>query len=206
MLDNWTISLVKVPLARGARLLDRLGIAANHVTITGFLVGMLAIPLLTIEQYHLALLCIVLNRISDGLDGALARIQTPTDAGAFLDITMDFIFYSGVVFGFALANPAQNGLAAAGLIFAFIGTGCSFLAFAIMAEKRQIKDMRFTSKGIYYLNGLAEGTETIIFLILFCLLPQHFSGLAWFFATICYITTIVRIRSGYQTLSSPDEF
>ena len=204
MLDSWTITLVRQPLIKGAKFLNRFGIPANHVTLTGFLIGMLAIPLLAIEQYYLALFCIVLNRISDGLDGALARMQTPTDAGTFLDVTLDFIFYSGIVFGFALANPTQNGLAATGLIFAFIGTGCSFLAFAIMAEKRKIKDMRFTHKGFYYLNGLAEGTETIIFLILFCLLPQHFSVLAWIFAGICYITTIVRIISGYRTLSSSD--
>lgn len=200
MLDSWATSLVKRPLAQGAKVLNRHGISANHVTLTGFLIGMIAVPLLAIEQYSFALLCIVLNRIADGLDGTLARIQTPTDAGAFLDITLDFIFYSGVVFGFAMANPVQNGLAATGLIFAFIGTGCSFLAFAIMAEKRKIKDMRFANKGIYYLNGLAEGTETIIFLILFCLLPQHFPILAWTFAVICYITTIVRVTSGYKTL------
>ncbi len=200
MLDSWTITLVRQPLIKGAKLLNRFGIAANHVTITGFLIGMLAIPLLAIEQYYLALFCIVLNRISDGLDGTLARMQTTTDAGAFLDITLDFIFYSGIIFGFAMANPTQNGLAAAGLIFAFIGTGCSFLAFAIMAEKRKIKDMRFANKGIYYLNGLAEGTETIAFLILFCLLPQYFPALAWTFAVICYITTIVRVTSGYKTL------
>lgn len=200
MLDNWTIELVKQPLIRGAKLLNQVGISANHVTIIGFLIGMIAIPLLAVEQYSLALICIMLNRISDGLDGTLARMQTPTDAGAFLDITLDFIFYSGIVFGFAMANPTQNGLPAAGLIFAFIGTGCSFLAFAIMAEKREIKDMRFANKGIYYLNGLAEGTETIAFLILFCLLPQYFPALAWTFAIICYITTIVRVISGYKTL------
>lgn len=204
MLDSWALTLVKQPLIKGAKLLNRFSITANQVTVTGFLIGMLAIPLLAIEQYSLALLCIIINRISDGLDGALARIQTPTDAGAFLDITLDFIFYSGIIFGFTIADPTQNGLAAAGLIFAFIGTGCSFLAFAIMAEKRKIKDMRFANKGIYYLNGLAEGTETIAFLILFCLLPQYFPALAWTFAVICYITTIVRVISGYKTLASSD--
>ncbi|MFA0698669.1 CDP-alcohol phosphatidyltransferase family protein, partial [Vibrio sp. 10N.222.49.C9] len=76
--------------------------------------------------------------ICDGLDGALARRQGITDAGGFLDISLDFLFYSMVPFAFVLANPEANAIAGAFLIFSFIGTGSSFLAFAVMAGKRGI--------------------------------------------------------------------
>ena len=84
----------------------------------------------------LALALLLVNRLADGLDGAVARQTRLTDLGGFLDIVLDFIVYAGMVFAFALADPAANALAAAFLLFAFMGTGSSFLAFAIMAAKR----------------------------------------------------------------------
>lgn len=201
MLDKWTIKLVSKPLLQGAKSLDRMGIRADQVSIGGFCIGMLCLPLLYFHLYYWAMLCIVLNRTGDGLDGSLARLNQPTDAGGYLDICLDFIFYSSVVLGFALADPQKNSLAAAVLIFSFIGTGSSFLAFGIMAERRKIKNIVFLNKGFYYLNGLAEGTETIIVLVLFCLLPQYFEIIALFFAAVCILTTAIRVYSGYTTLS-----
>ena len=172
MIDRWAMKMVRHPLGIGAMILHRRNIKATQISVTGFLLGMLAVPLLYFHWYNGALVCILLNRIADGLDGKVARLSTPTDAGGYLDITLDFIFYSAVVFGFALADPANNSLAAAALIFSFIGTGSSFLAFGIMAERRQITNFRYPNKGFYYLDGLAEGTETLLFLILFCLFPN----------------------------------
>ena len=200
MVDRWTIQIVKQPLIYGALFLHRQNVSADQVTLFGALVGLLCLPLLFLNFYYAALVCIIINRIADGLDGPLARMTKATDCGAFLDITLDFIFYSAVVFGFALADPTNNSLAAAALLFSFIGTGSSFLAFGIMAERHNISNFRFANKGFYYLDGLAEGTETIIFLVLFCVFPQHFSLIAWFFASICYLTTIIRILTGFKTL------
>ncbi len=202
MLDKWTLQLIKRPLNTCASALHKLGVHADVVSITGFCIGMLAIPCLSQQWYNAALVCILLNRILDGIDGALARLTKATDAGGFLDICLDFVFYSGVVFGFALADPINNALAGSALIFAFIGTGCTFLAFAIMAEKRNIKNIAYPNKGFFYMAGITEGTETIAFFVLFCLFPLHFSLLAWCFAILCYLTTIIRIISGYGTLKS----
>ncbi len=99
---------------------------------------MLALPFLALGWYFAALVAIVFNRLLDGLDGALARRRGLTDAGGFLDIALDFLFYALVPFGFALAAPAENALAAAWLLLAFIGTGSSFLAFAALAAKHDI--------------------------------------------------------------------
>lgn len=200
MLDRWSLPLIKKPLCQIARVFKNLGVSANQVTLGGFLIGLLAIPALFSEHYNIALVLIILNRILDGVDGELARLTAPTDQGAFLDIVLDFIFYSAVIFGFALANPTENSLAASALIFAFICTGVSFLAFSIMADRRDLKNIDYPNKGIYYISGLAEGTETIIFYILICLFPQNFVELAWGFAAICYLSAALRTWSGYQTL------
>jgi len=201
MLDRWTLPLIKKPLHSGARVLARFNVSANQVSVSGFMVGLMTIPLLAFQQFELAMICILFNRISDGIDGELARLTQPSDQGAFLDIVLDFIFYSAVVFGFAMANPDQNALVAAALIFAFIGTGTSFLAFSVIAERRQIKSVEYPNKGIYYMTGLAEGTETIVFFMFICLWPEHFVIAAWIFAAICYLTTAFRVWGGYRTLA-----
>lgn len=200
MLDHLSIKVIRAPLTLGARLLNKCGITANQTTVFGFIVGCFALPALVTEQYLWALLFIVLNRICDGLDGALARMQGITDSGGFLDISLDFLFYSLIPFGFVLANPEQNAVAGAFLIFSFIGTGSSFLAFAVMAGKRGIENPVYKHKSLYYMSGLTEGTETIACFIAFCLLPSHFSMLAYLFGAACWFTTATRIYSGFHTL------
>ena len=152
---------------------------------------------------HLGMILILINRLADGIDGTLARMKGATDSGAYLDICLDFIFYSAVVFGFALADPTQNSLAAAALIFSFVGTGSSFLAYAIMAERRKLTNLRLPNKGFYYLGGIAEGTETILFFVLFCLFPDSFTTLAWILTAICWLSTGLRIFSSYSTTLKP---
>ncbi len=201
MLDRFSIKVIRWPLAQSAKLLDKLGVTANQTTLFGFALGCLAFPALIAEQYTLALVFVLLNRICDGLDGALARIQGISDAGGFLDISLDFLFYSLIPFGFVLANPDQNAIAGAFLIFSFIGTGTSFLAFAVMAGKRGIDNPVYKNKSLYYMSGLTEGTETIGCFVLFCLLPQHFAVIAFLFGAACWFTTFTRIYSGFQTLN-----
>ena len=204
MLDKWTIQWLKPVLTVAAKQLHSRKVMPDQVTLTGFAIGMTAVPLLAWEQYTLALFAIIANRTLDGLDGALARLSEPSDAGAFLDITLDFIFYAGVVFGFAWANPEQNALMASLLIFSFMGTGASFLAYAIMAEKHNLDDPRFPHKSFYYLGGLAEGTETIIIFALLCLFPNWFPVLALIFAVICLLTAALRVWGGYKTIASTE--
>lgn len=200
MLDRFSIKVIRAPLTLAAKGIYKTGLKADHITLLGFLIGVLALPALAMQAYDIALVCIILNRIFDGLDGAVARIQGITDSGGFLDITLDFLFYSLVPFGFVLADPSANAVAGALLIFAFIGTGCSFLAFAIMASKRQIENPVYQHKSLYYIGGLTEGTETIACFVLFCIFPQHFALIAYIFAALCWVTTASRIWAGYQTL------
>jgi phosphatidylglycerophosphate synthase len=199
MLDRYLHPMVKPPLRSMARAVSNLGLKADQVTLLGFAVGMLAVPLIIFNVYGLALLCIIVNRIADGVDGELARLGTPTDAGGFLDITLDFIFYQAVVFAFGLADPANSPWALL-LMLSFVGTGISFLAFAVMAEKHQIASVNYPNKSLHYLNGLAEGTETIAVFIAFCLWPQYFPWIAGVFAAICFMTAASRIRFAYTTL------
>jgi phosphatidylglycerophosphate synthase len=192
MLDRHLRPLIDPPLERlAASLATRL--SADAVTVTGFLLGCLAILAVMLGHYTVGLVLLLLNRLADGLDGAVARRNGVTDLGGYLDIVLDFIVYSGIVFAMAVADPAANALAAAFLIFSFMGTGASFLAFAVMAAKHGLGSPEQGTKSLYYLGGLAEGTETILFLVAILVWPAAFPVLAWLFGAVCWATTAGRI-------------
>ncbi len=205
MLDKFITPVIKPLLTPVVMLMHKRGITADQLTVVGFLVGLLAVPLLAFEIWYGALVAIALNRILDGLDGALARYANQSSsAGGFLDITLDFLFYAAIPLGFILANPEQNAIAGSLLLATFIGTGSSFLAFAIAAEKFELEKPQFKYKSFYYLNGLTEGTETIALFIAFCIWPQHFAAMASIFAIACGITIFTRIHGGYHTLKQQE--
>jgi phosphatidylglycerophosphate synthase len=200
MFDAAVRPLIDPPLARLADRFIAAGFSANSVTLIGFAVGMLAAPALAAEWYLIALLLILLNRVADGVDGAIARRLGSTDLGGYLDILCDFIFYAAVPLGFALARP-ENGAAAAFLIFSFVGTGSSFLAYAAIAARRGIESARHGPKSIFYLGGLTEGTETILCFALICLFPDSFIAVACLFGAFCWITTVFRAATAWRLLT-----
>ena len=205
MLDKYVTPIIKPLLTPAVKLLHKKGVTPSQLTVVGFIIGLLALPLLAFELWYLALGAIIVNRVFDGLDGALARYsKLSSSAGGFLDITLDFLFYAAIPLGFILANPAQNAIAGAILLATFIGTGSSFLAFAIAAEKFKLDKPQFKYKSFYYLNGLTEGTETIALFFAFCIWPQHFALMAYVFAFACAITIITRIYGGYVTLKQQE--
>ena len=184
MLDGKIRRAIDPILNRFGSTIARGGIGANAITVTGFLIGVGAWAALGFEQHLLALILILSNRIADGFDGAVARQTGTTDLGAYLDIVLDFIFYAGVPFFFAVGRP-ETALPAAFLVLSFVGTGTSFLAFSIIAAKRGLTTASRGRKSIYYLGGLTEGAETIAFFVLICLFPQHFGAFAWIFGGMC---------------------
>ena len=203
MLDKYIVPILKPRLASVAKQLQAVGIAADHVTVVGFVVGLACVLMLSIGQFGIALLLLLINRLADGVDGELARLSQPSDGGAYLDITLDFIFYAMFPLGFAFYAPLSNALPAAVLIASFVGTGASFLAFSGQAAKRDMEHPDFGYKGFYYLNGLAEGTETILVFVLMCILPSQFALIATIFAAVCVLTAFNRVVFGYLSLLRP---
>ena len=119
------------------------------------------------------------------------------NAAGQLDILLDMLTYSGLVFAFAFGRP-EHALMAAFLITTFVGTGCSLLTFAVLATKRGIETEQRGRKSFYHAAGLAEGTESILFCCAMCLFPDQFALLAGLFATMCLITTVGRLHMARQ--------
>ena len=202
MLDGRLRPLIDPPLHWCARRLVGLGADANTVTLVGFCAGLAAAVALAGQAYGLALVLFAFNRLADGLDGAVARATQSasveegagTDFGGYLDIICDFIIYSAMPFGFAVGHPDQA-VAAAFLIFSFMGTGSTFLTFAIFAQKHGLSTDHQGRKVLYYLGGLTEGAETITVMVAICLFPDAFALIAWGYGALCWITTVTRIMA-----------
>jgi phosphatidylglycerophosphate synthase len=197
MLDAVLRPYIDPPLNAIGRHLAAKGVRPNAVTLTGFSFGLAAIYFISQEHYLTGLIWLLLNRLFDGIDGAVARATELSDIGGFLDIVCDFIIYAGVIFGFALAQP-ENSLWAAFLIFSYIAPISTFLAYAILAEKHKKRTQHQGIKSIYYLEGLCEGSETILVMVLLCLKPDWLISICIIYGTMCWMTSLGRTYSAYQ--------
>jgi phosphatidylglycerophosphate synthase len=200
MLDRAALQLLERPVGAIAERLVLVGVRADAITLGAFAIGMAAAAAIALGHPLVGLALGALSRLGDALDGAVARRTGPTDRGAFLDIALDFIFYASIPLAFALHDPAANALPAAVLLAAFIGTGSSFLAFAVLAERRGLHNVRYPNKGFFYLGGLTEGTETLLCFALMCLWPAAFGTIAYVFAALCLLTIGTRLVAGWQAL------
>lgn len=199
MLDGWARARIDPFLDRLAGRLAATGVSANSVTLTACGVGLLAALAIAGGYFGLGLVLMLASRLGDGLDGAVARINGKTDLGGYLDIVLDFVFYGAIPLGFVLADPATNAVAGAVLIFSFYVNGSSFLAYAVMAEKRKMETAARGAKSLFFTTGLAEASETIAVFVIFCIFPEYFSVIAYVFSGICLYTALSRIVLAART-------
>jgi phosphatidylglycerophosphate synthase len=200
MLDGAARRLLGPALDAAGRRLAVRGLTADAVTLAGFAVAAAAAAAIALEAYAFGLVLLLLSRLADGLDGAVARHTRKTDLGGFLDITLDFAFYGLIPLAFVAADPAGRGLAGAVLLFSFYVNGASFLAYAVMAEKRGMGTEARGPKSLYFTTGLAEATETILVFCAFCLIPRAFAPIAYAFAAVTLVTAGTRIALAAHTL------
>ncbi|MDF2688728.1 MAG: hypothetical protein K0Q80_1693 [Microvirga sp.] len=198
MLDGWVRRRIDPPMDRLGQGLARAGISADAMTLAGLVLGLAAALMITLERDVAALVLFGLNRLLDGLDGAIARSTRRTDRGGFLDIVLDFAIYGAIPLAFALRDPGVFALPAAALLFSFYVNGASFLAFAAVAAKRGMSTDIRGIKSIYFTAGVMEGTETILFFLAMILFPQHFPVLAYALAGLTVMSALARITLAWH--------
>lgn len=199
MLDSKIRPIIDPPLNWFALMFQNSKIAGTHITLFGFAMGIAACGFAFAQDYIWALAFLILNRLCDGLDGPVARAKgQESDFGGYLDILCDFIIYAGFPLAFGLGiGTIESITASAFVLFSIIGTGVSFLAYAIICAKRSIDTDQQGRKTFYFSNGLMEGTETILYMILLCLFPNYFVLICTVFGVLCILTTLMRIRMAY---------
>jgi phosphatidylglycerophosphate synthase len=200
MFDRRATTLIRPLVNAAAKRLAAIGLGASQITLAGFVIGLFASYLIATHDYLAGAIVILASRICDVLDGAVARLTQASDAGAYLDISLDFLFYASIPLAFAVADPLQNALPAAVLLAAFIGTATSFLAFATLAAKRGLTHLDRADKSFYFLGGLTEATETVACFVAMCLWPKYFPELGYGFALLCGMTIVSRLWLGWRAL------
>jgi phosphatidylglycerophosphate synthase len=190
MFDARLRPLIDPPLNAMGRALARSGIGANAVTLVGLVPALGAGLAIAHQHFLLALALILINRLLDGLDGAVARVRGISDLGGYLDTLADFVFYVAVPLGFGFALAANTAPAMV-LVASFTLTGVSFLAFAAIAAKRG-------EESFFYSTGIAEGAETIAVFAAMCLWPAQFPVLAYAYAALCLLTVVQRSLMAFR--------
>jgi len=198
MLDGVMRKLIDPPLDHMGKILARAGVCANAMTLFGLLIGLAGAVLIAFDFYWFALVFILVSRVADGLDGALARATQTSDFGGYFDIVADFLFYGAVPLGFAFANQQQNALVAAVLLLSFYVNGASFLGYAVLAERRKLPGGAGNGKNLCFSAGLVEGTETIVFFAIICIWPLLFPLFGAIFAALTFLTAFVRMLGAYK--------
>src|SRR6056300_1873620 len=157
MFDRQIQKYTQKPL-RSIALLFLKFISPNQMTLLGFGFGVLMCVSIVIDQYLIAIIFLFLNRLSDGLDGAMARLKNPTPLGGYLDIVFDFLIYGGFVLSFGITEQNNTFLSMV-LLFCYLGTGSTFLAKATILPSLTNQNLNEIPKSFHYAVGLIEGTE-----------------------------------------------
>tara|TARA_B100000575_G_C22906773_1_gene526766 strand:+ start:210 stop:806 length:597 start_codon:yes stop_codon:yes gene_type:complete len=198
MLDRYSYRLIEPFLTTVGRNLLKVGLTPNSLTWIGLAFCIFAVVSIFYSNMLWGLLFIYLNRLCDGLDGHMARQTQITNYGGFIDIFFDFIFYALIPLSFGFQRE-ENLIPAIILLLATFLNGTSFLAFAA-AKSTEGKNKEFQKKSIYYSYGLMEGTETILFFSLFCIIPDNFSFISYIFSALIFVTMLQRVYEAKKIL------
>ncbi len=171
------------------------------ITLAGSCVGLGAAVAAGHQLYAWGLGLWLLNRLLDGVDGTLARLQhKQSDLGGYLDIVLDIVVYAGIPVGMAWGQAQLDlYLALAVLLASFYINTAAWMYLSGLLEKYQANrpfNAQINGQGLTSLempSGLIEGTETIVFYTLFWLFPEHLLPLFYAMSGLVGISILQRI-------------
>jgi phosphatidylglycerophosphate synthase len=200
MVDRFLRPLKDRLLVPAVSLLAR-RVSPNAITLAGFLFGVATAVAAALGSRGAALAFWVVNRIFDGLDGAVARAASrQSDSGGYLDIVLDFLVYAGVPLALALgSNEPVAWVATATLLAAFYVNAATWMYLSALIEKRG-RSGTATATSVPMPGGLVEGSETILFFSLFVLFPASYPTLAFVMAGLTFVGAIYRCVKGLTFL------
>jgi len=187
-------------LDTAGRLLARMGISANALTIIGCLLNVIVGVAIAMGYLRLGGAGLLFASIFDAFDGTVARqVGRPTKFGAFLDSVLDRVSESAILLGLAWWYMAQGVFA--GAILAYITIVGSLLVSYARARAEGL--------GVDCKVGLLTRVERCLILILALLFGLTYPAL-WVLAVGTLATSLHRVVSVYRQLGdtplhAPDE-
>ncbi len=185
MLDTHYRKIIQPALNTSGKLLVKLKLTPNKLTVLAFLTGLGAGALVAIEHYIIAAIVLLVSGYFDLSDGTVARItNNRSSLGAFLDMVLDRMVESAVILGFYFAKPEFTLV----YFFFFISVLFNFTTFTVAGALLK----NTGDKSIHYSPGLAERTETFIAFWLMMFFPNYAGHILTVFVIIVFITGIKR--------------
>lgn len=143
------------------------------MALAGLLVGLAALPVLSLHYYLPGLALLLLSRPLAALSAAAARLYGET---GLYGAVFDAVVLAGMPFAFVLADPSR-GLAAAFLMFGLVAQTSSRIAFR---ETR----------------GLIGNFEILIAITIACVVPDRFGIIAYILGVLCFAAAGARLATG----------
>ncbi len=176
-----------LPLGRKVK-----GIPANYFTFFGLITAIITFIGFLFQFLLLVIIFLFITEFFDQLDGVVARLQGPTELGAFLDSTLDrigdfFIFVGVILSGYTTFE-----------------IGIIVLIGAFLTSYTRVKIEALGVENLYGV-GLLERTDRIPILFIGALLQIWFPTAIWWTMIILAvgtnITVIQRMIYAYRNFS-----
>jgi phosphatidylglycerophosphate synthase len=161
------------------------GVTPTAVTAAAAVPGLAAAVAAGAGLHALAVALWLLNRVLDGLDGALARRRgRATDSGAYADILLDVVVYAAIPIGIAAHQGDRAAwTAAAVLLAAFYVNAVSWAYLSALLERRGAgARARGERTAVTMPAGLVEGAETIVLFTVALAVPGWATAVMWVMA------------------------
>lgn len=177
------------------------------ISALGFVAGLGAALAAAAGLVVVALAAWLVNRLADGLDGAVARRRgRASDIGGHLDIVADMTVYVAVVLGVAVGvDERSTWIVAAVLLGSFTINTISWAHLAALLEGRGAGAAHNgETTSVTMPAGLVEGAETIVWYTLLLAVP---SLAPWWMGTMAAATLVgaaLRVRAGTALLRTLD--
>jgi phosphatidylglycerophosphate synthase len=157
----------------------------SAVTAAALVPGLGAALAAAADEPGLAVGLWLLNRLLDGLDGALARQKDrQSDLGAYADILLDVIVYAAIPLGIATGQDSRAAWVAAGVLLAsFYVNVISWSYLSALLERRGSgASARGEMTAVTMPGGLVEGAETVVLLAIALAVPAWSVAVMWIMA------------------------
>lgn len=197
MLDSWIRKHIQGYLQSAGFFFYQKGLFPNVMTFFAILFGLSSALLIIYHCFYMAFAFILLHRIADGLDGAIAHYHKRSDFGGALDNIGDFVVNAAIIAAFGIAYPLYSPWIHL-LSFVYMFPVTAFLAYAIVAQKHQRYTEARGVKSFFYIWGICEGTETTLLLLAMTLFPASFLILTQILIGLSLMTGIQRTVCLYR--------
>ncbi len=180
-----------------------LWIHPSFITIAALAAGTGCAYFLYYGSYREGFFLWVVNRILDGLDGAVARAGgKESDLGGYIDIVGDFAVYAMIPIALAAGKGEPHLLVALScMLGSFYVNAASWMYLSAVLEKRHAADSGVQSKtAVVMPAGIIAGTETLIIYSLFILFHEYLFIIFNITTGLILLTILQRLLWGVKNI------